>query len=139
MATTETPPNRPANVPRTVVVGLVADEGLPAAVAARLANELPRVLTDQLSDRVDWQVHARCDSLLLNENGVIPMLDLADEYTAAHDWDVLVLLTDLPRRVGTQPIVSDFSISRGVGLVSMPALGAFRLKHRTRELGFVVK
>jgi hypothetical protein len=116
------------------VVGLVADEGLPAAVAARLTDELPGVLTDQLSDRADWQVQARCDPLLLDENGLIPMLDLADEYKAAHDWDLLVLLTDLPRRAGTQPIVSDFNTSRGVGLVSMPALGALRLKCQTRDL-----
>lgn len=47
---------------------------------------------------------------------------------------MLVLLTDLPRRAGTQPIVSDYSTSRGVGLVSIPALGAFRVLRRTRNL-----
>ncbi len=63
-----------------------------------------------------------------------PMLELADEHKPAHNWDVLVLLTDLPRRAGTQPIVSTFSTSRGVGLVSIPALGAFHLKYRARHL-----
>ena len=119
---------------RTVVVGLLTDKGMPASVAARLSGELPAVLTEQLSNQVDWQVHTRCDSLRLDENGLIPMLALADEYKPVHDWDVLVLLTDLPRRAGTQPIVSDYSTSRGVGLVSMPALGAFRVQHRTRNL-----
>jgi hypothetical protein len=132
--TTETQPDHPASAGSTVVVGLIADAGLPATVAARLADGLPAVLTVQISNQVDWRVHTRCDPLLLDENGLIPMLNLADELKPVHHWDVLVLLTDLPRRAGTQPIVSDFSISRGVGLVSLPALGAVRLKHRTRNL-----
>jgi len=103
-------------------------------IAQRLIDELPDVLTRQLSNRVEWQVHARCDPLLLDENGLIPMLDLADRQKPAHDWDVLVLLTDLPRRAGTQPIVSDYSTSRAVGLVSIPALGACRVLQRTRNL-----
>jgi hypothetical protein len=74
------------------VVGLVADEGLPAVVATRLVDELPLVLSRQISNQVDWQVHTRCDPLLLDENGLIPMLDLTDEHKAARDWDVLVLL-----------------------------------------------
>lgn len=124
----------PTRADGTIVVGLLADKGMPALIAQRLIDELPDVLTRQLSNRVEWQVHTRCDPLLLDENGLIPMLDLADRQKPAHDWDVLVLLTDLPRRAGTQPIVSDYSTSRAVGLVSIPALGACRVPQRTRNL-----
>lgn len=124
----------PTRADGTIVVGLLADKGMPALIAQRLIDELPDVLTRQLSNRVEWQVHARCDPLLLDENGLIPMLDLADRQKPAHDWDLLVLLTDLPRRAGTQPIVSDYSTSRAVGLVSIPALGACRVPQRTRNL-----
>lgn len=37
----------------TLVVGLLADEGMPEEVARDLADDLPAVLTDQFSDRVD--------------------------------------------------------------------------------------
>ncbi len=124
----------PTRADGTIVVGLLADKGMPALIAQRLIDKLPDVLTRQLSNRVEWQVHARCDPLLLDENGLIPMLDLADRQKPAHDWDVLVLLTDLPRRAGTQPIVYDYSTSRAVGLVSIPALGACRVPKRTRNL-----
>jgi hypothetical protein len=124
----------PTRADGMIVVGLLADKGMPALIAQRLIDELPDVLTRQLSNRVEWQVHARCDPLLLDENGLIPMLDLADRQKPAHDWDVLVLLTDLPRRARTQPIVSDYSTSRAVGLVSIPALGACRVLQRTRNL-----
>jgi hypothetical protein len=91
----------PTRADGMIVVGLLADKGMPALIAQRLIDELPDVLTRQLSNRAEWQVHARCDPLLLDENGLIPMLDLADRQKPAHDWDVLVLLTDLPRRAGT--------------------------------------
>ena len=68
----------PTRADGTIVVGLLADKGMPALITQRLIDELPDVLTRQLSNRVEWQVHARCDPLLLDENGQIPMLDLAD-------------------------------------------------------------
>jgi hypothetical protein len=117
-----------------VVIGVLADQGTPAEVAARLADDLPAALARQLSDDVDWQVETRTEALLLDEDGHIPMLRLAEERKPSHNWDVLVLLTDLPRRAGTQPIMSDYSVDRGVGLVSLPALGAVRLHHRARHL-----
>jgi hypothetical protein len=118
---------------RTVVVGLMADEGVPAKTAAALADDLPRLLGERLSDRVVWQVQALTGPISLDENGEIPMGELAAEQRA-NGYDVLVLLTDLPRRAGTEPIVSDFSVHQGVALLSLPALGALRLRHRTREL-----
>jgi hypothetical protein len=49
-----------------------------------------------------------------------------------HGWDVVVIVTDLPRRAGTEPLVSDFGADDGVGLVSIPALGAVSLRRRLR-------
>jgi hypothetical protein len=37
------------------------------------------------------------------------MSRLAEPREPTHRWDVLVLLTDLPRRVGTRPTMSDYS------------------------------
>jgi hypothetical protein len=78
-------PDHPANARSAVVVGLVTEEGLPAAVAACLTDEPPGVLTDQISDEVEWQIHTRCDPLLLDENGLIPLLDLADQHRPVHN------------------------------------------------------
>jgi heme/copper-type cytochrome/quinol oxidase subunit 4 len=118
----------------TLVVGLLADEGTPAAAAGGLADNLGRVLSAELSDTVDWEVKLRTSSLALDEQGRIPMAELADDYRHDEDLDLVVLLTDLPRRAGTQPIVSDFNSRQGVALLSVPALGAIRVKSRTRDL-----
>jgi hypothetical protein len=118
----------------SLVVGLLADDGMPTATAEAISDGLPRVLGTRLGDQVDWRVQVRTTSLSLNEHGEIPMGRLAAQHGRENGWDVTVLLTDLPRRAGTQPIVSDYSTARRVALLSVPALGAFALKRRTRDL-----
>lgn len=117
-----------------IVIGVLADEGTAAEVAEWLAGRLPAALAKRLSPDVEWEVQVCEEPLLLDEQGHIPMLRLAETRKPSHQWDVLVLLTDLPRRVGTRPIMSDYSTARGVGLVSLPALGALGLRRRAHRL-----
>lgn len=81
------------------------------------------MLAGKLCGDVAWQAEVRCEPLLLDEDGMIPVFAIADEYRARHGWDLVVLITDLPRRVGAQPIVGDFSTAHHVALASLPALG----------------
>lgn len=106
-----------------ITVGLITDAGLPAKAGAKVASQLPAALADELCGDVAWEVEARSEPLLLDEEGAIPVFAIADEYRARHGWDLVVLITDLPRRVGTQPIVGDFSTIHHVALASLPALG----------------
>ena len=48
-------------------------------------------------------------------------------------WDLAVVLTDVPLRIGRQPVVADASATHGVALVSLPALGAVQLRRRARD------
>ena len=114
-------------------VGLLADEGMPFRMAKTLAQELPQVLHDRLSSEVTWEVDHRAQSLSLDERGGVPLNDLAENRREL-GWDIAILLTDLPRRAGTQPIASDYSVGLGIGLLSVPAVGAWQVKRRTREL-----
>jgi hypothetical protein len=116
----------------TIRVGLVADPGLPAKVATRLAEELPRVLRRHLAD-VRWEVEGVGDPLVLDEHGTIPMRDIAERNKAEYGWDVVVLITDLPRRTGTRPILSDLSTTHGVALLSLPALGGGLVCRRAHQ------
>jgi len=114
-------------------VGLLADEGMPSRMAKILARELPQVLQDRLSGEVAWDVDHRSESLSLDGRGGIPLIDLAEKRRGL-GWDIAILLTDLPRRVGTQPGVSDYSVELGIGLLSMPAVGALQVRRRTKAL-----
>ncbi|WP_103347628.1 hypothetical protein [Amycolatopsis sp. CA-128772] len=120
--------------PEALVVGLLTDDGLPGQLAGRIADDLPARLARDLGEETTWRVEHETQSLPLNEEGDIPMLDLAQERRAEHGWDLLVLITDLPRRAGTVPIASDYNGDHGVAMVSLPALGALRLHGRASRL-----
>lgn len=116
-----------------VQVGLLADEGMPSQMAEALAQELPQVLHHRVSSEVSWNVVSRSESLALDEHGEIPLVDLADRRRGL-GWDIAILLTDFPRRAGTQPIVADYCADQRIGLLSMPAVGARHVRRRSRTL-----
>ena len=115
-----------------VVVGLIADPGLASDLVARMATELPVSLDAAVSGH-RWRVETAQGPVGLDSEGLLPMLNHGAALRARHGWDIVVLVTDLPRRTGTQPLVSDYGSADGVGLVSLPALGAFGLRRRLRR------
>lgn len=122
-----------------VTVGLVADPGMPAITVAAVADDLPDVLDRAVRDgaagRAAWRVETVDAPLLLDEHGTIPMLAVGKAYRDEHGWDLVVLVTDLPRRAVTEPILVDFSTGARVAMVSLPALGGgLRLRARLRDL-----
>jgi len=119
---------------RNFVVHLIADEGLPSTLAESLADTLPPTLRARVHDGVGWEVRRTTSVLRLNDDREIPAVEIANAHRDGRRGELVVLLTDLPRRAGTQPIASDFSTEHKVALLSVPALGAIRLRHRAREL-----
>ncbi len=115
-----------------VVVGLIADPGLASDLVALVATELPAALDAAVSGH-RWRVETARGPVGLDSEGLLPILRHGGALRARHGWDVVVLVTDLPRRTGTQPLVSDYGSDDGVGLVSLPALGAFSLRRRLRR------
>lgn len=136
MTTDSTAPSAvPSTAPRqSRIVGIVMDEGVPDDFAAALSKELPVRLCQQVADDVDWQVQVVNDPIGLDENGRIPMVDLARRYRSANKWHIVVLTTELPMRLGTVPLLADYNTEHCVALVSLPALGAVRRRHRLCDL-----
>ncbi|MCD2186933.1 hypothetical protein [Actinomycetospora soli] len=125
-----TAPDEPA-APQ-LVVGLLADPGLATDLVDRVAADLPATLGSALPDH-RWRVETASGPVGLDSEGLLPMLRRGAALRRDHNWDVVVLVTDLPRRAGTQPLVSDYGSDECVALVSLPALGAFRLQIRLRR------
>ncbi|MDL5159861.1 hypothetical protein [Actinomycetospora termitidis] len=115
-----------------VVVGLLADPGLASDLVARVASDLPDALDGAVSG-YRWRIETASGPVGLDAEGLLPMLRRGNRLRREHGWDVVVLVTDLPRRAGTQPLVSDYGSDEGVGLVSLPALGAVSLRRRLRR------
>jgi hypothetical protein len=63
-------------------------------------------------------------------DGGIPMVDLARRYRSDQGSDVVVMITELPMRAGTTPLVADYNIEARVALFSLPAFGVMRVRQR---------
>jgi hypothetical protein len=117
-----------------LLVGVVADPGLPAEVAAALAaHGLAEHLAAKIGPGPRWMVETVTTVLPVNEDGIVPLSKVA-AIRRRQGWDVAVYLTDLPRRSGTQPVVADLSITHAAALISLPAVGWVRLRRCVRDV-----
>lgn len=91
---------RETGAERTVAVGIVADPGLPSELARRVERELPEVLARRVNDRVEWQLSTVSEELPLDSEDRVPIVTAAHEKLTEHAWDLLVCVTDQPRREG---------------------------------------
>jgi hypothetical protein len=118
-----------------VRVGVVADPGLPDKVAAALAaHGLAEHLAEQIGPGLRWVVETVSAVLPVNDDGIVPLAELAAIRRRRQGWDAVVYLTDLPRRSGTQPVVADLSVTHAVALISLPAVGWVRLRRCVRDV-----
>lgn len=119
---------------RMITVGIMADPGLPVKVAHRISEDLPRALSERSGPEVSWEVEVSRETLPLTAQGEIPLIDRARQLRERYGWDCVVYLTDLPRAHDQEPMVCELSSTARAALVCLPALGAYRLRARTRKL-----
>ncbi|WP_019808082.1 hypothetical protein [Saccharomonospora halophila] len=116
-----------------VRVGLISDPGLPTDFLGPLADELAGDLRTHITGDFDWEVEHHSQPLVLDTTGNVPIVRLADRILPSRGWDLVVFLTDLPRRLGTTPVVADLSIGHSTALISMPAIGGVGISKRLRD------
>jgi hypothetical protein len=117
-----------------VQLGLIAAPGVAAELAEQLAEELPEALGAEVSENVDWSVPVVAHDLATGTTtSGIEMIDRARDRMRREGWHLAVCLTDLPLRIGRRPVVADVSVTHGVALLSLPALGAVQQRRRARE------
>src|SRR4029450_396124 len=131
MAVAATGGGRPGR-PDSMVLGLLSDPDLPVELAEQLAGELPELLAERLDNQGPGRVQVLSERFDLGDEG--RLLELAAQRRAREGWDLVVCLTDLPRRSGLRPIVAEASVADRVALPSLPALGPRQLYRRARAL-----
>ncbi len=109
---------------------LVADPGFPAELAQRVAPELPEALARRLPADGRWDVEVVSERLVVVEQvGDALGRDLVHDGRQPGD-DVLVALTDQPRRVQTRVVIATANPDGGIALVSVPGLGGHSVGKR---------
>jgi hypothetical protein len=129
----EAPSTRSARA-GTVALGLIPAPDNPEKIAREIASELPELLEKYVDAGVSWKVSVVVDPLTGTERDAPEILDVCHERLQQEGWDLAVCLTDLPVYRSGQLVVADASAERGVALVSVPVLGAARLRPRARKV-----
>lgn len=122
----------------TVVIGLLAPPQVPREFVEGLADELPGVLSERISDRVSWEIPTVRDTRLpdveYGEEGGDETIDDVSEWRRHEGWDLAVCMTDLPLvRSDGRAVVAGASPRRDAALVLLPALGVIHRRRRALE------
>src|SRR5215203_5253854 len=127
---------RAARVERagSVTLGLIPAPDIPEKIAEEIAEELPELLAKRVAATVSWEVPIVVDPLTGSGREAPEILDVCRERMLREDWDLAICLTDLPVYRGGRLVAADVSGRRKVAGLSLPALGATRLRPRVREL-----
>lgn len=115
------------------IVGLVAGPDLPTEIVWKIADDLDRVLTESVTDKVDWDIQIQSVALPLDEYGKIIVWRDSDRIKRENGWHLMVALTELTRRIEDQLVISEVSITHKAAVICLPALGPFRLRHHTKN------
>jgi hypothetical protein len=110
------------------VLGFVVAPGLAHDVTSRVADELVEDLRER-HGAIDWRTELLVDPLVVPPAPTTEILDAARRRLLLDsDWDLGVVVTDLPLRIGRRPVSRHVSPTHGVAVVSLPALGAINLR-----------
>jgi len=115
-----------------IALGVIVAPGLARDVTAKIASELAHDL-EALDLGVEWRTELAADRLVTPPAQTSEIIDAARRKLLDEDWDLGVVVTDLPLRVGRRPVSRQVRPTHGIAVVSLPALGALHLAPRLRR------
>ena len=115
-----------------IVIGLLAAHD-DRDLADALAQQLPPALRGRVDSQPEWRAEVREAEPADAEAEPAELLETVRRCLLARGWQMGIGLTALPLRSGRRSVPAQASASHGVGLVSIPALGAIRRDARLRE------
>jgi hypothetical protein len=117
---------------RGVVLGVVVAPGLAEEVTAAVVADLAGDLALR-HGAVSWRTELVVDPLVEPPASAAELLDAARRLVLARNWDLAIVVTDLPLREGARPVRLHSSPTHSVAVISLPALGAVHLRGRLRR------
>jgi hypothetical protein len=114
-----------------VVIGLLADPGLPTEIARQLAEELPDMLADKPTDGMRYAFTVVSETLRRRGERLV---NLAAQRREREGWDFAIGLTDLPVHKDDRPIVAELSRDAAAAVLVVPALKVLRPADQARDI-----
>ncbi|MCV7345890.1 hypothetical protein [Mycolicibacterium rhodesiae] len=117
----------------TCTVLLIADPGVPARLAERTPDWLSAELADRRNSPVRWETSVQIESHLRHEQASFAEV-IESVAPLERNADVVIYMTDLPRRDGTLPVLAEISAGHRFGLICVAGVGAAFVTSRVRAL-----
>jgi hypothetical protein len=102
----------------------------------RESGEIAAELAEDLREHygsVEWQIDLVVDPLVTPPATATEIFQAARAKLLERDWDLAIVVTDLPVRIGGRAVAQQVSPILGIAVVSLPALGAVHLRRRLRR------
>jgi hypothetical protein len=115
----------------TVRLGLVVSPAVRDA-AGELEHDLEATLRARFPE-VDWDVDVVDERLVVPPARLTELVDAARTRLLEKQWDLAIVVTELPLRLGRRPLVAHASPTHGIALLSLPALGVLHRRRRLRD------
>ncbi len=117
-----------------LVVGVVAAPGATADLAREAATELADRLRSRVPE-VDWAIRLQVARLVEGPADLGQLIEATRRRMLIEGWSLVLCVTDLPLQTARRPVVAHASITHGVAVLSMPALGPVAVARRMTEAG----
>jgi hypothetical protein len=115
-----------------VLVGIIADPGLPTEIANELARAIPEALAERSGDRLRCRVVVVSETLSRGEGE--RLIDVTARRREQEGWDFVIALTDLPLPTGEGQLVADLSKRADAAVIAVPMLSMVRPAEHARDL-----
>jgi hypothetical protein len=115
-----------------VILGVVSAPGISTELAERLRPDLAEWIGARLPG-VDWVVRFVSDRLVDGPADLTQLISAARRRLIDERWHLMVCVTDLPLQTARRPVVAHASMTHGVAVLSLPALGAVGVTRRALE------
>jgi hypothetical protein len=124
--------SQPRKGSRTLLVGLHAEPQL-RNLAERIVDDLREELERRFPE-IEWRVELGEGRPKNPQARIAELVQDARQLLLDNRWDLVICLTDIPLRSDDhRPLTAVASATDGVGLISVPALGAIAVEDRLRE------
>ncbi|MGN8553711.1 UNVERIFIED_CONTAM: hypothetical protein OHV15_14115 [Microbacterium sp. SLM126] len=114
----------------SIRVGIVADPASPTEVARRMTD----LVAPDAESPGAWDIELLSEPFTLGSEDVDVALARLRAHADAHEWDLVVGVTELPLRDDDgRYLVAALDPQRHAAVLSLPALGGFRVRARARR------
>jgi hypothetical protein len=96
-----------------IALGVIVAPGLARELTAKVAGELADDLR-ALDSGVEWKTELAVDRLVAPPAQTTEILEAARRKLLDENWDLAIVVTDLPLRVGRRPISRQVSPTHGI-------------------------